>query len=64
MMEGNMDGWIIWPKELVHVANGYQGNYGNVPGGISSLTISNHSAVILLSNQWLIYQPIQLMVMG
>lgn len=57
-------GWIIWPEEAVKVSGGYQGHYGNVPGGISSLTISNSSGLILMSNQWLFYQPLQMMTMS
>jgi len=57
-------GWIIWPENATNVAGGFQGHFGNVPGGISSITMTNKTGVILLSNQWLLYYPLQLKIMS
>ena len=56
-------GWIVWPEDEFNLSTAMQGHFGNVPGGITSMTYRNATGVVLLSNQWLLARPVQLRAM-
>ena len=57
-------GWIVWPDENQSYKNGLQGHLGNVPGGLSSMTIYNDTGVIFFGNEWFRVSYQQTFIMG
>lgn len=57
-------GWIVWPDEKGTYQHGLQGHLGNVPGGLSSMTLYNNTGVIFFGNEWFRVSYQQTFVMG
>jgi CubicO group peptidase (beta-lactamase class C family) len=57
-------GWIVWPDGKGSYQNGLQGHLGNVPGGLSSMTVFNDTGVIFFGNEWFRVSYQQTFVMG